>query len=283
MTAIFYFSGTGNSLYVAKKMKDHIKDAQLYPIVSLMDCDQITPVEQRLVIIFPVYALTVPLIVRSFLSKLNFKHTKYIAVVATRLGVYFNDFHRIDKLLKKKQMKVDAYYLINMPNNDIKIKDYKVLSQEDFDTLEKEVDEQIEEIAHNLLLNKKHRIKDENYIIPMTFGDMRDGIIWYIVPKLMTFSKWIGGVNYFYVKDYCNGCGLCEKVCLSGKLNIHEKEPVWHKKVLCHMCYACINYCPKEAIQISSIPGLKSYSEDNERYHNPHIEHQEIANQKESL
>jgi len=43
-------------------------------------------------------------------------------------------------------------------------------------------------------------------------------------------------------------CGTCEKVCLSKKIKMINKKPVWQKNVKCFYCYACINYCSMQSV-----------------------------------
>lgn len=53
----------------------------------------------------------------------------------------------------------------------------------------------------------------------------------------------------FYIEeDKCIGCGLCEKICTAKAIQMQEGKPVWVKDH-CNICLACINRCPKEAIQ----------------------------------
>jgi NAD-dependent dihydropyrimidine dehydrogenase PreA subunit len=98
----------------------------------------------------------------------------------------------------------------------------------------------------------------------------------------MDFSECIGGVNYFYADTKCCGCGICEKVCLSGKVRMSGRKPEWQKKVFCYMCFACLNYCPRQSVQIKSIPGVKSFTETNGRYPHPYADSNDIAAQKHS-
>ena len=45
-----------------------------------------------------------------------------------------------------------------------------------------------------------------------------------------------------------SGCGLCAKRCLVQAIEMRDKKPVWVKE-RCEKCSACINCCPKEAIE----------------------------------
>jgi flavodoxin len=68
-TEIYYFSGTGNSLYVAKELQNRIPGAELIPIVSLLDKDVIKTSGKIVGFVFPVHAITIPIAVKRFLKK----------------------------------------------------------------------------------------------------------------------------------------------------------------------------------------------------------------------
>ena len=61
------------------------------------------------------------------------------------------------------------------------------------------------------------------------------------------FNKYYLTDKKFYVKDNCISCGICEKKCPLGNIDIKDGKPLW--KGNCTQCMACISYCPKEAIE----------------------------------
>lgn len=277
-TKIFYFSGTGNSLFVAKRLQESLGKSELIPIVKALKQSYKDIDAEKIILVFPVYALTIPLPVRDFLKVYDFSGVQYFSAIATRLGIYFNDFKRIDKMIKPNKLK--SHFILNMGNNDVKIKNYKCPSENEIKDLETTALKELDRISQIIRNNTESREKDSNYLEELPFGDFRDKFIEWIVPKLMTFSKVIGGVNYFYINSNCNGCGICSKVCLSNKISMNNNQPIWNKKTLCHMCYACVNFCPTKAIEIDSIIGVPSYSYENERYFHPYAGYMEIQSQK---
>ena len=101
-TEIYYFSGTGNSLYVARELQKRIPDSSLMPIVSLLHNDVICTNGDSVGIVFPVHALTISIAVKKFLRKADMKSADYIFAIATRVGTIFRGFEKMDELLKKK-------------------------------------------------------------------------------------------------------------------------------------------------------------------------------------
>ena len=51
----------------------------------------------------------------------------------------------------------------------------------------------------------------------------------------------------FTVSDECIGCGICAKKCVMNNIKLINNKPQWQGD--CTHCMACINYCPKEAIE----------------------------------
>ena len=101
-TEIYYFSGTGNSLHVAKELQKRIPETDLIPIVSLLNTDVIKTSAKTVGFVFPVHALTIPIAVKKFLMKIDLNSAEYIFAVATRYGTIFRGFEKIDQILKKK-------------------------------------------------------------------------------------------------------------------------------------------------------------------------------------
>jgi ferredoxin len=282
---IYYFSGTGNSLFVARELQKKIPDSAIIPIVSLLHKDVIQTNGKTIGIIFPCHALTIPIAVKQFVRKIDVQSSEYIFAIATRYGTVFRGFDIIEKLLKKKNKHLDSQFILNMCHNEAprSEKNYIVPSESDILQIETTVLQKIDQISNVIKTQSSVIEKDSNVIIESSSNP----IIGFLIEKSVVFgmniSEYIGGVNYFYHDNKCNGCGICEKVCLSRKIKIEEKEPIWQKDVLCYMCFACLNYCPQKSVQVKNIPGVRSYTAENGRYSHPYAAANDISAQKESI
>jgi MinD superfamily P-loop ATPase len=83
------------------------------------------------------------------------------------------------------------------------------------------------------------------------------------LPKISAMDK-----NY-RIDENCNGCGLCVKACQVENIVMENNKPVWQHH--CEACYACLQWCPKESIQL----GQKTVG--RRRYHHPDIRLVEIV------
>ena len=115
---ILYFSGTGNSKYVASRIKDATDDE----IFSIEDCIKVNNYKfsldegESLGIICPTYFFGVPVIVEDFLKRVRFtlKGDNYIYAVTTCGGFSGGTLTRIEELLKNTNLELKAKYDITM-------------------------------------------------------------------------------------------------------------------------------------------------------------------------
>ncbi len=278
-TEIYYFSGSGNSLLVARQLHKRLPGSKLIPVASLLHLDRIVVKGKTAGFVFPLHGLTLPIPMRKFLRKASFDSTEYLFAVATRGGTRCLAFEKMDGLLKRSGRKLDASFILTMFNNDSKFETYDVPSKEEIEKLEKEVLQKADAIAGTVLRRDEYREPDKGYIDFTNFKPVN-----YLLERLVLYgmasAERTGMNNYFYANEKCNGCGICAKVCPSGKVKITDRRPVWQDEVKCYMCYACINYCAGEASQIKSKIYMKSYTDKNERYPHPWATAGDIAAQK---
>jgi Ferredoxin len=268
---IYYFSGTGNSLYVAKELQKRINKTDLIPIVSLMDKNIIKTSAETVGFVFPIHLAMVPAPVIEFLEKLDLKSAEYIFAVATRTGSQHRAFIDLKKVLDKKGNDLNSYFTLNMASNDPKFKEWQPAKEEEIADLELEVQNNLEYIQ-NIILNKDESYeKDTNFTVSMPFFS----ILSLVLPVLNKFYN-----VEFYANSKCSGCRTCEKVCLSGKIKMKHKMPVWQESIPCFFCHACLNYCSDQAVQIKSNRFFKSYTEENGRYSHPYATADDISRQK---
>lgn len=281
-TEIYYFSGTGNSLHVAKELQKRIPGSINIPLVSLMDRKTIQTGGKVTGFVFPVHALTIPIVVKQFIRKLDMGPSEYVFAIATREGTIFRGFEKIDRLLKKKKKRLNSHFILNMCNNEARHPNYKVPSETEIRSLESAVSAKLDFIQDIIVRRAENREPDINNPSGFSYNPFFNFLLEKLVIGLMDIAEYFGGANYFYTDSGCNGCGICEKVCLSKKIRLIDRAPVWRKNVLCYMCFACLNFCPKKSVQINDIPGVKSYTKVNGRYQHPYATVKDIAGQKET-
>lgn len=271
---IYYFSGTGNSLHITRELQKRIPKADIIPIVSLLNKDTIETDAETVGFVFPIHRMTIPIPLKKFLKKLDLKSATYIFAIATRAGTPHIAFSEIEDILKKRGKNLNSYFTLNMACNDPRDKDWHP-AEEEIDRIESEIQIRLNSIR-KIIVNKENCREEDSDFTPAGY------LLEHLVRLGMAYSEHGGTEDYFYSDSKCTGCGICEKVCLSGKIKMHEKKPVWQRGIDCFLCYACLNYCPAHSIQIKSRALMKSYTEENERYCHPYATANDIAEQKEN-
>lgn len=115
-TTLFYFSGTGNSLKVAKDLAGELGDTELIPIAKAID-KELALSADRIGIIFPVYMWGMPLIVNRFVQKI--RTDKYVFAITTCGSFAAGTLLRTANYLKANGVKLSAGFVIVMPGNYI--------------------------------------------------------------------------------------------------------------------------------------------------------------------
>ncbi len=256
---IYSFSGTGNSLQVAKEIGSKFNDSKVISINSRLMSGSIKAQSKTVGIVFPVYFAGVPVMVADFINKIDLSEVDYIFSVTT-CGEPFSSRASTDcrNLFKKRGEKLDASFNIKMPGNYIIMYESKndKFKKGCFDSLGEKVDT----IFDIVKSSKKHH--DGDNIVVKTLGPL---LYKYFTKTLKNKDK------KFTVEDSCTGCGICEKVCPANNIKV-DGNPSWHGN--CEQCLACIQYCPKESIQFGK--GTKK----RKRYVNPFVNIKEMMGDK---
>ena len=270
-TEIYYFSGTGNSLHVARELQKGIPEANLIPMVSLLQNDIIQTHGEMVGFVFPVHFATVPLLVEMFLRKLGLNSCRYLFAVVTRGGTTNRAFSDIRKILKDQGRSLDACFTINYADNNPRFSNWKAPTKEELINMEAVAQDRIQFILDTVLNRTKMWEKDIHYTVQIP------SILLMSIPAILGMARLFGMQDKFYSDSKCTGCGICEQVCLAGKIRMIDNKPVWQEKVRCFSCRACINYCPQQAAQMKL-----SKTPKHRRYSHPLVTADDIARQKQA-
>jgi len=245
---VYVFTGTGNSLAVARDIAKKINAA-----VVRID-DKITPkipAKGCAGIIFPVYGWGPPLIVKRFLNRLKAGNNAYVFSVANCAGSAGGSNGIVKNILAKNNIALSSSFIVKMPSNYIVFsgaEPNEKQTQKFSITKQKTV-----EIAS--IINSRNNHYEKGGIVLRFLGST-------IIHSL--FSSHIAASDKnFSADEKCNGCGICEKICPVKNITLKKKRPEWNHQ--CEQCLACLQWCSKEAIQYGKKSSEKS------RYHHPDI------------
>ncbi len=285
-TQIYYYSGTGNSLHVARELQAFLPEADLIPIIALVGDGPIVAVGERVGFVFPHYASSLPKVVGDFIERLDVAAVQYLFAIATRSSTRTMAFVEIDKILKKKGRRLDSFFILTMAaSTEPLLERYASrITAERIGRLEADMLARLDAIQKTIVAQEVNRDEDTGAVnAPAAWLAPFMPLLEAATPLLLPLGKLAESSFQFYVDEKCASCGVCEQVCLSGKVRLVGDAPVWAETVECHGCFACLNYCPEEAVQVASRWYLKSHTETNGRYHHPQITADDIAVQKQVI
>ena len=246
---IFYFTGTGNCLKVAKGIGSGLNNCEIYSVASFNE-KHLSGDYERIGFIFPVYAEGIPNAYKKFISEINLPNNNiYYFSVATHGGLQGNGLPIINKKLSEKGIILNAGFDVKMVANYVCV--YNMTKYPEKINEKSQV--KINKIKELILNKKSNKIKTLN---PLIF--------W---PEKAAKSYPTKDKNY-NISEKCTGCSICYKVCPVDNIIIEKKRPRF--KHNCEQCMACIQYCPNMAIN------YKNITQNRRRYTNPDININEI-------
>ncbi len=101
ITEIYYFSGTGNSLAVAKGVAEKT-EATLIPIATQMNEEVVRTDADVVGIVFPVYYAELPMIVEKFCMKLSGMEGIHIFAICTYGGAAGSSLRSLKRLIRSR-------------------------------------------------------------------------------------------------------------------------------------------------------------------------------------
>ena len=233
---IFYFSGTGNSKWVAESLAGLLHDKTADILDSISNGEIIEKLsagiqeEGFLGFVFPVYAWGAPEIVIDFVKKLGKPEgnafTFAVATCGEEAGYTLKNFSKIIPL--------KSSYSLVMPNNYVVGSDLE--DEETVLSVLRNAKEEVERMAEELSAKKEVCRVNEGSAAGLKSGLVNFG-----------FNKFARSTKSFYTTDACTGCGLCAKNCPTRTITMENNRPVWGSQ--CYQCLKCINRCPAAAIQ----------------------------------
>jgi Pyruvate/2-oxoacid:ferredoxin oxidoreductase delta subunit len=253
-TVIFYYTGTGNSLWSARLLAERLGGAKLLPMKG---ADPFAAGAADAVgFVFPVHMWGIPGPVLDFLEKLALKAGVYYFALAVNAGQVSRTLLQLRGVLAKRGVKLAAGFSIALPSNYIPWGGPGT------------------EIRRNTLFRQgREKINDAGaYIAERKSGALEKGPAWqrilFTAIYKMTFKQVKTMDKGFWCDERCNACAICVKVCPARNIVLAAGKPVWQHR--CEQCLACIQWCPKESIQY----GKKTPA--YERYHHPDVQLKDI-------
>lgn len=249
MVMVFYFTGTGNSLYIAKQI-----EKEPVSIPQVIGQEQLEFTADSIGIVAPIYGHEVSPMVKEFLRRAVF-HTKYFYMILTYGNRHGGAAELAKNLCNQCGISVNYINVIMMVDNWLPSFDMNEQKQ-----IDKKIENHMAVILADLAARKNMigEVTDKDRAAHRQFLDRM---------SRMPADAW---QHLLRVTEGCIGCGICQKVCPSSSIRLEDGRAV-HVPGNCQTCLACAHACPQKAIKLT-IPEKNP----DARYRNEHISLQEI-------
>ena len=254
---VFFFTGTGNSLYAARRIAQATHD-QTESIAQLMREGAQTFEADAIGIVCPVYGHDLPPLVKRFLRTMTFQ-TDYLYLVLTYGNRHGGATEVATRFLAG--LGLEAAYTNDVLMVDNWLPGFDIAQQL---ALGKHVDEQLDAICADLAARR-------HYLKPATKEDLRvyrEGLEKH--GDIFENPQFLNGM--LQITDACTGCGICASVCpvgcielVRGETGARAMRPA-HDEPVCTACLACINACPAKAIRMP-----RGEKNPEARFRNEHV------------
>ena len=226
---IFYFTGTGNSLAVAKKIGG--EGAKLLSIPQVIDIDTTYFKDDVIGVVFPVYFYTLPKMVMRFFKKVKLE-AEYTFVVGTQGGMSGACMRVAQKSANYGGSRFDYAACVSIMSNFLsRFPVEKEIARMPKKNPEKNLSRIIDDIK-----NRKHSPVKANIFMRCVTA----------VSSQMFKHPAENPQKKYIVTDKCNKCGVCAKVCPAKNIIVTDTVNFIGK---CEYCFACLHLCPQNALQ----------------------------------
>jgi len=254
---LYVYTGTGNSLWIARQLALELKEATLHSMPSLTDNFEVQA--DGIGIIFPVHIWGLPIRVIQFVNHLRVKPGAYFFALAVNAGQVAATLLQLQRLMSTHNMFLALGHSIVLPSNYIPWGGPGPFDRQQ--RLFGEAQRKVKAIAGAILQSEQQRVDRGPFWQNILFT-------WFYKMSLRSVHKLD---KNFWVDDKCNRCEICLKVCPANNIEMIDEKPTWHHR--CEQCLACIQWCPQEAIQY----GRKTLKYP--RYHHPEITLEDMLQQ----
>lgn len=245
---VFFFTATGNSLFVAKQLSDNPLS-----IPQELKKGRLSYEADEIGFVFPDFAAAAPPIVQEFVSKATF-NAKYMFSVITYGNSSVNVCQWWQKFAGEHGKRFDYLKPILMVDNYLPVFDMNEQIK-----IDKHTDESLAAIISDISSHK-------TYIEPADMGRFNEEILAYMQEAHFTMtSERLLRLD----EDRCIQCMMCSRVCPRGNFSL-SADGTLSFRGQCEYCLACVHVCPQKALYLEHERNREA------RYRNPNIAVNEI-------
>ena len=251
--AVFYFSGTGNTRYIAQLLCEKLAPryvAEMHDVSGEGDLTDAIKTCDLALVAFPIYGSAPPIPMRKFIHRYaGLWREKRVAIAETQYFFSGDGAATIGRTLKKYGAVIVGAEHFNMPNNLADCKAFPIKNGGELKKVLARAEKRADAFARRILLGKK---KKRGFSLPShAVGYLCQRKFWWKCEAQKRTKLKVDAAR-------CVGCGKCVKQC--PVQNLVKKDGKAAPLGGCVLCYRCVNLCPMKAITlVGSEPPREQY------------------------
>lgn len=240
---ILYFSGTGNTRFVARRLAGILCDELLCMEPREKTAARIVT-GKRVVWCFPTYSWGVPPVVADFIKNTGLEfdpEARHFMVTTCGDDMGYAD-RQWRKLIRQRGWISAGAFAIQMPNTYVLMKGFDTDSPD---------------VATKKLAASMRRVEEVGRAIENYAPGSPDMLIRGSFPMIKTsviypwFVRHAMSPKPFHATAACVGCGRCATTCPCANITMEKeaggyRRPQWHDH--CALCLRCYHICPQHAV-----------------------------------
>lgn len=254
---VYYFSGTGNSRFVAESLSQLLYE-ECRKITEINPSDEL-PRGESIGFVFPVYSWGVAPVMTDFVDRLPSSFWEEVKrwqmdvwCVMTCGDEVALATEMFAKTLSRHGVELQSIWSVIMPNNYVLLPGFDVDPKDVERRKLTDAPGRIREIAKGISQHAR------------SVDVVRGSLAW-LKTKLVypLFCKWGIFPKKWHSTSACVGCAICAKACPLGNIRMENRTPHWGDN--CCSCLACYHSCPRHAVAYGKITFSKG------QYFNPAV------------
>lgn len=232
---IIYFSGTGNSRFVAQAAADYLQD-ELVDTHAYLQGDQLGNFHSDKAYVFcaPTYAWRLSITFSNFIKASHFTGSKDAYFLMTCGDDVGNAASYLAKLCQDKGLNFRGLLPVVMPENYLAL--FAVPDQTESQAIIQAALPGLKRGLDWIAQGRDLPAQSRGFVDRVKSG-----------PVNVLFRKFIVKARAFRVTDACIACGRCARTCVMNNISMRDQRPVWGNA--CIHCMDCICGCPVAAIE----------------------------------
>ena len=234
---MFYFSGTGNSRYVAE-LFSQITGSACHSIEEKANFAALMAAEETIAFCYPVHGSRVPRIMRQFASEHQESlKGKNVILLCTQLVFSGDGARAFTDIFPRGHFNVIYAEHIFMPNNICNLFILPLANDKKVRARVTRAEHKVQTICQEIASGKVRRRGFNGFSRAL---GLIQGVFY------PAFER--SGLDRVWIDGDCDNCLLCVSICPMH--NFHVANGQLSTKNNCTICCRCINICPQKAIAI---------------------------------